>query len=395
MSDTVFDTSNNTAVQKEAYAKKAWLWAQEDMYFGPMIAKVNTKGQNRVDKSSVRVARGSDGLITMNDQLRVEKGSVVNFNILAPLSGAGRVDDEWMEGYEEDLTYYDFSVTIHYRKNAVVVPAMSEQRTFKNVREDASAATSMWLAQITDTDLLMALSGLANSVGTLAAVAPSTNRKWFGGQTVADVLNAESGDGSTYTLQHLGDASAADDANYLFGPRVIEAVHRKAKIAGEGYPKMRPFRVKGKDYYIMFIHPYQTKALEASAAWQTAVTLAAYPVPDHPMFTGAIGNWNGVILKEWDKIETRIGSSGDPATSYFESGDAADATYTAMVARALFCGAQAGVIAVGSNIRTKEQERDYGDRWGVKTGMMFGPGKPRFNGEDYGVIAVHTCIIPD
>ena len=398
MADTPITTSENTAVQMELYAKKSWLWAQQDLYIGPMIAKVGRqpKGQIKPDISNVRASKGYDGLITMDDRLRREKGQTVNMNILKPLSGAGRANSQRMKDHEEKLQYYGYSVTIGYRKNAVVMDAWSEQKTFKDLREDGAVAVSGWLTQIVDTDSVLCLSGVGNGVydddetELMAASAPTTNRKWFGGQTVTDVLTTET------TVALLGNDDGTDYANYLFGPRVIEAVHRKAKTAGSGYSKIRPIRVKGKNYYIMFVHPLQVKALKASAAWQTAVTRALYPVPEHPMFEDAVGNWDGVIIKEWDKIETRLGASDNPETSYFESGDPANATYTVTVARALFCGCQAAVCCVGSNVRFfEDKDDDYGDRYGVKTGLMYAFGKPQFNSEDYGVIVVNTCVEPD
>ena len=61
------------------------------------------------------------------------------------------------------------------------------------------------------------------------------------------------------------------------------------------------------------------------------------------------------------------------------------------VARAVLCGQQAGVIAWGKDVEWVEKSFDYGNKWGVSVGAIFGVVKPMFNSKDYGVISIATA----
>ena len=123
-------------------------------------------------------------------------------------------------------------------------------------------------------------------------------------------------------------------------------------------------------------------ANSAYVDWPTIQMYANKRGLTNPIFTGALGVYNGVILFE----STRIYS---PATN---------------VRRNLFLGAQAGVFAIGNAYDSIEQRRvgkdnmmswyeesdDYGNEKGISAGMIFGVKKTRFNSKDYGVICISS-----
>jgi N4-gp56 family major capsid protein len=63
-------------------------------------------------------------------------------------------------------------------------------------------------------------------------------------------------------------------------------------------------------------------------------------------------------------------------------------------ARALFMGRQAGVVAYGTagglRFTWKEEVDDYGNEPTVVAGTIIGVKKTRFNGKDFGVMALDT-----
>ena len=62
------------------------------------------------------------------------------------------------------------------------------------------------------------------------------------------------------------------------------------------------------------------------------------------------------------------------------------------VARALFCGAQAGILAYGRKIGWKEKVFEYDSQFGVEVSSIYGFSKAKFNSEDFGVITCDTRV---
>ena len=365
MADTSFASDNALTIKKWS----ALLFKQVlgDIFFGKFVGKS--------DKDIIQ---------TKTDLLK-DRGDKVVFGLRMKLSGAGKKDDESLEGEEEALTFHDFSATLHLRQNAVrAAGKMTLRRTAFDIKSEAKDGLADWLTDKLDEDTLLALSGLANSDLGLSAVAPSTNRKWYGGQTVGS-------SGTEAVLEAVANDAAIDSATTkLFGPMVVSAIKRKAKLAT---PKIRPVRVDGKDYYVMFIHPYQMKALRNTYEWKQSQYHAALRGLTNPIFAGAECIIDGVIIHEYDKIETRLGAGGSTPSEYFESGDnCANGMY---VARALFCGAQAGVHAYGQYPGWYEKMFQYGRIPGVATDVILACAKTVFNSEDFGSIIVDTAYVTD
>jgi len=377
MAKSEFSSTVNAALVEAALnARAAFKWAQACMYFG--------KGYQ---------SEGTDSIITVKKNLKKQAGDTIRVRLRAPLTGAGQKDDDTLQGNEEALSYYTATATIHQRRHAVrVAGRMTEKRTKVPVRKDAREGLGDWLAQMMDTDTVLAISGLANAVGTLAASAPTTYRRWVGGQTAAGVLLATANDLDA----ELGTGSSTKTyVDHLFGTLVIQLVKRMAITPGSGYPKIRPIRYQGKDYYIMWIHPLQAKALKAETAWIAAQRSAGPRDMTNPLFSGSLGVFDGVVIKEWEKIELRVGDGvGTDPTTYFESGDAATSS-AEIICRALFCGAQAAIHAWGKEPGWDEERFDYGNEWGIATDLIWAAKKTVFNSQDFGVIAVDTCVATD
>jgi len=314
--------------------------------------------------------------------LKKKKGDKMVFPMMAPLRGEGVTGDNKLEDNEEALEFYDWNVELKQTRNAVRSEGeLSDKRVIFDAKMKAKDGLAEWGGHKVDNYCLAALSGIASADGNVAQNTPSSNRIWNGGQTAADVL------------ENVGTTIAAIDSatNNLFGPRVIEAVKRKAMMTE---PKIRPIMYKGKPYYVMLLHPYQVKALKASAAWQAGHLYADVRGEKNALFSGSLGVWDGVILHEWEKIETRYGEGGATESEYFDS--SGDACYSGIyVARALFLGAQSVVQAWGKGPDYKADTFDYDNQWGVALRMMMAASKPEFNSEDYGVIVVNTAYVPD
>lgn len=367
MANTVFVRGGaHSGSVEEIWGERTWRQAEKDSYFN----------------DGRFVGESGDSLIQMNVDLTKNKGDRINTPLRARLISDGKVDDAAMEGDEKALTFYNCQTTIHKRKEAVRLDGeMTEQRTKIKLRSEARDSLGLWLADIRDTDVLMGLSGLANTAGTIAASAPTANRKFCGGQTT---------DGAGGVAAVAGDANiVATDGKHLFGTLVISHLKRMAKKdGGSAYSKIRPLMISGKEIYVMFVSPWHLKALRHETAWLNAQKDANIRGESNPIFSGAAGIWDGVVLHEYDKILCRTGNAG--GTVNFEAGDAIANGIT--VGRALFCGAQAGILAYGRKIGWKEKEFEYDSQFGVEVSSIYGFCKAKFNNEDFGVITCDTRV---
>jgi len=371
MADTAFARGIALNVQKwSAYLFRS---ALKMIFFGKFLGSEETS------------------IIQTKDDLLKERGDKVTFGLVANLTGRGRVNDQQLEGNEEALTFYDFATEIFLRQNAVKAKGkMTLRRTMFDVRREAKNALANWLKNLIDDDVVMALSGVVNKAlltdennasSYLAARPPSTNRIFYGGQPHAGTLTAVADDA------HITNGSH----NHLFGTEVISTCKRMAMMAD---PIIRPVLVDGEEYYVMFVHPFQAKDLRKDTAWLDAQKYAGDRGKKNPIFTGALGVWDKVVVHEYDRILTRKGLGGTTETEYFDLRSASPDPLPNGVsaARGLLCGAQAGVLAWGQHPAWYEKDFDYNRIPGVATDLIFRADKTTFNSEDYGVIAADTAI---
>jgi N4-gp56 family major capsid protein len=158
----------------------------------------------------------------------------------------------------------------------------------------------------------------------------------------------------------------------------INAVVEKAKMNN---PMVRPLKINGESKYVMFLHPYQVTDLRNNSStgeWLDIQKAAIQGgnISKNPIYTGALGEFNGVILHE----STRVPS------------------VTANVYRAVLCGAQAAFMAFGqggsqNKMSWNEELFDYKNQLGVAAGMIFGLKKSVFNSQDFGTIVLPTYAV--
>lgn len=361
------------------------------------------------------MGKGDNSIIQVDKNFLKGKGDKMTFHLRALLSGDGQGDDGTLEDNEEAMTFYDNSVVIHQRKHATkIAGSMTEQRTSIPLRSQGRDAVGEWVGRAMAADTIGSLSGVNNTksfagqvtgaqavdvnssgIETVNAAAPAGGRLavpapggriFYGGQTTAGVWAVASGD------------AYLDRTSHRFGTRVISYVKRMATCtiltSGDPISPMRPVKVDGKNMYLMFISPFQAADLKLETAWINAQKDANWRGSKNPLFTGALGVWDGVILHELELIHYRYGENGTTASEFFYSSDdvCSSGVY---VARGLFCGAQAGLLAMGQKPTWAEKKFDYGDKWGIASKMIYGAKKSVFNSRDFGVIAVDTTIDPN
>jgi len=297
-------------------------------------------------------------------ELEKGAGDQIKYDLLMQMSGAGVAGDNRMKDNEEALVYYQDTVTIDQLRNAHSFRRMSQQRTLHDMRVDGKTNLADWFSGKMDDYMFRALCGDTTLTHGQTATGPTSDNTIF------------SGDATTQGTIGNNDQVSLADLDYCKEKAVTLT------------PPIRPTNVDGKDYYVVVLHPYSVTDLRLDVAnsaytdWPTIQMYANKRGESNPIFTGALGVYNGMIIYD----STRIYS---PASN---------------VRNNLFLGAQAGVFAIGSAYDSMESQRvgkdnlmswyeeidDYGNEKGISVGCIFGVNKSVFNSKDYGLVTIQS-----
>ena len=320
---------------------------------------------------------GSDSMIQIKNEANKSEGDRIRVILRMQLTGDGVQGDATQEGEEEALTTYTDDFVINQLRHAVRSGGkMTEQRVPFSIRDEAMMGLSDWWADRWDTWMFNQLCGYTTQTDTRYtgnnAVAAPSRHLWTEDGTTADENLDSTGD--TFTLTMID--------------RAVEEA--KVGTLGGGVP-IRPVMADGKPYFVVFLHPYQVTDLRTSTSTSTVTwhdiqrsAMEGGKVGDNPIFTGALGIYNGCILHESSRVTQGVHSSTGAAVS--------------TVRRALLCGAQAAVAGFGqghdkSSYDWFEQMFDYGNKLGVKAGCISGLKKSRYNSEDFGVVVMSSYAV--
>lgn len=352
----------------------------------PLAVKLWSKKLMREALKETYVSRfmgtSKDSLVYVKDDLKKSAGDRIRVGLRMQLSGEGITGDSTLEGNEESLTTYTDDLTIDQLRHAVRSGGeMSEQRVPFSVREEAKDGLRDWWADKLDTSFFNQICGVSTEsriafTGMQTATAPtsatSNTRILYGSGSTSTT--------ASYTATTSASASAK---GLIFTPACIDIAVNVAKTAN---PLIRPIRVDGQYKYVMFIHPNQTRQLRTNNAantvtWYDIMRARAEggDLDMNPIYNGALGEYNGVILHE----STRI-PGWDSAVANGSS-----------TKKAVLCGAQAACFGTGqrdagAQMKWVEELFDYENQLGVSASMIWGLKKSVFNSIDFATIVVPT-----
>lgn len=324
------------------------------------------------------IGKSANSIIQFKDEINKDKGDQVTFGLRMQLSGAGVTEGEVLEGNEESLTTYSDAILINELAHAVRVKnegTIDVQRVPFSLREEAKDGLRDWYA---DRLSLMFFIQSAGYTGTTLDFEGSTltlSSKFWG-------FNTPTAPSSTRVLR--AGAAANDQSltsSNIFTLDLIDKAVEKAKTAN---PKIRPVRVDGGNHYVMYIHPYQTTSLRTNTStgqWLDIQKAAEKRGGENPIFSGALGVYNNVILREAEHVVTGVNSSTSAQIT--------------TVRRAVLLGAQSCVASWGMKFTPekfdmREELFDYQRELGVSVHSVLGMKKTRFNSVDFGTIVVST-----
>jgi len=165
---------------------------------------------------------------------------------------------------------------------------------------------------------------------------------------------------------------------------LIDAAVENAKV---GNNMVRPIKINGQPKYVLYLHPYQVTSMRtnsSSGQWLDIqkAAMAGMDSKASPIYTGALGEYNGVIIRSSQDIPLGCNSS-TPTTA------------VASTRRAVLLGAQAACMATGNNgggtkIRWNEELLDHKRKLEVSAWKILGVKKSVFNSADFGTVVIST-----
>lgn len=314
---------------------------------------------------------GKGAILMRLTELEKSAGDTIKYDLLMQMTGAGVTGDNRMRDNEEALVYYQDSVAIDQLRNAHAFRRMSQQRTLHDMRTDAKSNLADWFAGVYDTYMFDYLCGNTSRSHAQAAVAPDSDHYIMSGDVA-----------KTGTI-------ATDEASLSNNDQIQLADLDYAKEAAKTItPPIRPVMIDGGEYFVVVLHSYSVTDLRldiansAYTSWPDVQMYANKRGLNNPIFSGALGVYNGMVLYESTRIYSPVSN----------------------VRRNLFLGAQAGVFAVGSAYDSIESQRigkdnlmswfeqtdDFGNEKGISVGCIFGMKATRFNSKDYGKIVISS-----
>lgn len=345
----------NDALSNKLWAKKLNVESLKETYFGKFMGE------------------GSSNMIQLKTELEKNAGDKVTIGLRVQLNGDGVTEGQTLQGNEEALSTYSDSLVINELAHAVRVKnknSIDAQRVPFNLRTEGKDGLSDWFSNRFDTAMANHLAGNSLVVdprytGNNAVTAPTAiYRKG----AAAD------------------DATINGDNTAIMNLQILDALVERA---GTASPMIRPIKVGGEKKYLAFLHDYQVTDLRTQTGagqWLDIqkAALAGGSGSKSPIYTGALGEYNNVVLHKWNRLPYGISNAG---------------AYQTSTRRGVFCGAQAAAVgfgkefAKGSHFKWIEELFDYERELGVSAQTVWGIKKSKFNDADFGVIPFTTYAV--
>jgi N4-gp56 family major capsid protein len=314
------------------------------------------------------IGRDDNSVIQIFDETSKSEGDRIRIPLRRLLVGSGVSGDQTLEGNEERMNYYSDDIYINQLRHAVREGGkLTRQLVPFDIRENARAALQDWWADRFDTWFFNQITGNVAQpdiryTGMQAAIQADANH----------IVNAN-GTGGTGSLSSTN----------IFSLSLIDSCVERAKTSDI---PIRPIMIGGEEKYVMFLHHYQVTDLRTNTGtgqWldiQKAAMMGGN-VSKNPIYTGALGEYNGTILHASNRIPLAVSGSSTTAIANTRA--------------AVFAGAQACALAFG---RDNGPERfswvedffDYDNQFGVAAGSIAGLKKMVFNSADFATIQVNT-----
>lgn len=342
-----------------------------------------------ITDSGLLAAMLQSGVVSKQDKTQNDAGDQIRVSFLNRLTQKGLVGDQAATGNEVPITYYTDDVLINQLRMPVAIPntmTISQQRVLYDLPEDTYQVSMDWMKIRGVVGALYQLAGYTATsftydgvtysgsdrlqlTGLNAAITPTANRVFRpNGLTTDEAVNADTTATMKFTLIDECEALA-------------ETVR----------PYIRPISETDGIKYHMYVH---------TRHWQQLIQDTTAPVQYRDIMGNLIasGRGDGRIARSMVYSQTEIFK-----TDKIPNGvNSVSAVSLANCRRAVFCGRDAAVLALGKGYSDgketvpgfiiREDTYDIGQVRRIAINGIFGIKKVQFNGLDNGVIVVPTYV---
>lgn len=335
-----------------------------------------------------RLARyiGTDenSIVQIKEVLTKKPGDTIYFELINKLSGAGKKNNQTLQGFEEDLSQRSWPLTVNLYRHGVVVAEYEEQSTAIDLRNAGKSVLMNWSLEQTRDRFLAALGskdavaagagqgqgGTGNSSTFQSNNATALNT-WVTDNKDRVLFGAANSNWSATFATALGNVDSTNDK------LTASAVSVMKRLAKNASPKIRPIKVNGdEEWYVMFAgsEPFRDLKLDTNIVQSRQYALERGT--DNPLFTDGDIIWDGVIVREIPELSQNkwlaLGASSID------------------VGEVYLCGAQALGYGLAQRWNTRTQEMDYKTKNGIAVQQIYEVGKIQF-----GTGATDTSTLKD
>jgi N4-gp56 family major capsid protein len=306
------------------------------------------------------MGEGANSLCQKNTKLSKSKGDNILFTLRKRLEGAGVTSGTTLEGNEEALEHSTYSVSLEQYRHAVRdAGELDRQRPAWDLNMESRDAIKEWGTEKIDSLCFQ-------------AVLDTPTRVFY---------RTASGNTTTGTAATAKGALVASTSNLT--PSLISFAKAWARTGGNrSQTPLRPVKVDGKMYYVLLIHPDSGYDLKTDATWTQANREAMERGKTNPIFSGALGVWDGVIVHEHEGYD-EVSGGGLIGT---DAGSGSDVPWT----KCVMMGAQSLLWAEGKRGKIVSEKFDYENEMGHAWGITCGVAKPKFDSLDYGSVGIYV-----
>lgn len=337
----------------------------------------------RTDLSPL-IGEDENSIIHLKTETNKSAGDQVTFALMKKLTGDGFTESEVAEGNGESLSLYSDAIVINELGHVVGIPnagrSIDDQRVTFDTRQAARKGLRDWWGERMSVTFFNHVCGYTVETrdkfrGNNAIVAPTSTRR-----LVVDALTPTTNDTDD-------DIVSADTFN-------INYIDYAVELAKTASSPVRPINVEGVDggkdiqggKFVMYLHPYQVTDMRnntSTGQWLdiTKAALQGGQISKNPIYTGALGEYHNVILRESPHVTQGVNPSTGAAIT--------------TVRRAVLLGGQAAAVAFGmgggeTTYNWNEELYDHKRKREVSVMTIWGLKKTVFASTDANTVVVSS-----
>lgn len=290
------------------------------------------------------MSANGDSIVHTKEDFTKMKGDTMTFGIIYRSTGAPIRGSDVAKGKEDKLVTKSFKIEIDITRYPMDVGGSMDNQRF---------------------------------VGDLPSSVRTNLNQWGSEQIDQDIFDAVS---TSPTYSYLAGARSGTDALTTADKITPSDISKMKAIAlnnrESGRIPMRPIMCNGQKHLVLVISSDCAVDLKLDSTYIAANREARERSKDNPIFTGALGVWDNVIIFEHENVKI-----------YENGGSGEDVKYS----HNILMGAQAVCLAWGDRPSIRDEESDYGEIKGLCWRMVNGTEKPVFDSKDFGSMAYYCA----